>query len=52
MRQLLVAVVIAVVVGTVLPGCAGGPFKGVCGMKPIGENEQGVNFFRYYCEPE
>lgn len=41
---------IAVVVGAFLPGCAG-PFKGVCGMQPIGEDERGVSYFRYYCDP-
>jgi hypothetical protein len=53
MKQLLVAVVIAVVVGLCLPGCAGGgTVEGICAFQPLGENEAGINFFRFRCQPE
>lgn len=35
-------------------GCAippTGPFMGTCGIQQMGQNEQGVQFIRYYCEP-
>lgn len=52
MRQLFVAVLIATVVGA-LDGCAGGgAVQGICGLQPIGENEAGVQFLRYRCEPD
>lgn len=35
-----------------LAGCAGrGPFDGVCAVQHLGENESGVQFVRYHCEP-
>lgn len=48
MKQLLVAVIIAVVAGFFLPGCASAP-SGICGVQPIGEDENGIAFFRYHC---
>lgn len=49
MKQLLVAVVIATVVG-LLHGC--GTVRGKCAVQPIGEDERGVQYFRYYCHPD
>lgn len=34
-----------------LAGCAT-KLEGICAVQPIGQNEQGIAFFRYHCEPE
>lgn len=38
-----------VLVGGMLAGCAS-TFTGICGAKAIGQNEQGILFFRTHCE--
>lgn len=45
-----VAIVVAIVV-PLLAACAASPSTGICGYAPIGEDENGTQFFRYYCRP-
>lgn len=43
-------VVGGVIVGLLaLSGCT--TIEGVCGVQPIGQDERGVAYFRYHCEP-
>ena len=50
--------VFSVAVTALLAGCATPPaapavpttFSGICGMKPIGENEEGIAFALVHCE--
>ena len=46
---IVVLLAVALVAATALTGC--GTVQGVCAIQPAGENEQGVQFFRYRCEP-
>lgn len=45
---LLVAAAIVLVLAA--SGCTS--ISGICGVKPIGEDEDGIAYFRYSCRPE
>lgn len=43
------AVIVALVL-LGLGGCASAPVSGLCAVKPLGQNEQGIYFVRYSCQ--
>lgn len=43
-------IVALVLIAAGLPGCTT-VVDGICAVKPLGENEDGVTFIRYHCEP-
>lgn len=43
----------AILAALLLAGCASpGPLTGICGVQPIGQNENGLLVVRYRCEPQ
>lgn len=51
--DILFSAAFGLVVFFLLAGCEQltQPVQGICAFQPIGENEEGVQFFRYHCKP-